>query len=507
MTVLVSSVVAAVADVKLMPVQTLPDEPNQFTLSVSNAAGDNINQIELIIPQRDGVPSYSIKELGTPAGWTYETRFTVNSPSPFKIIWSTSGAGISLGNSMNFNFVASSPAAFGDNNFEWKATDLKGAESFGKIVVTNLDTALSDFDAKVSGTVSAGKSVDLTVAAMDKSGRVKADYTGTVKFSSSDPLAILPSDYTFQSSESGMKVFRLKLKTAGEQEITVSDGSLQKSIKVNVQQGDVNYIQLSLSNNAVTPDSLVSFSVMSTDVYGNMRDVTKDSKFGIDSEAKGTLSGNLYTAGAVGKWTATATYMASGRQFMDGKLLAVTTEAIAPVAPKQETNESKKKVAMEIVSDDAVEVPFNSTKTFSITVINTGDGNLSSVSLYFTGYSDKSLSISPSSVDISKGKSQRFTVTVSAPELVNTSNVEFLALSDEYSSEKLNASKIIQISVTEPPAEKASSATGNVGMNKNLTYLGIAIIVAVVLIILFWVLFLKDDDSKKKKSEKAEKTE
>lgn len=498
MIVVVSSALAAVVEVGLMPLQTSPDKSVEFSLSVKNLAGDNLNKIELVVPQKDNLPLYPIKEIGSPAGWTYEARYALSAPAPFKVIWSTADSGVSAGKSLNFNFVTTSPSAGGDYEFEWKAVDLGGEEDFDKVKVTNFNPTLSNFEVKSPNSTSAGKEFDLAVAALDQNGNRKSDYRGTVKFSSSDPLAVLPSDYTFQLADSGVKTFKIKLKTAGEQEVKVSEGSVQKSVKVNVQQGDVSSVELKLSNDTVLPNTPVTLTVWSTDVYANMKDVTKDSTFEVDKEAKGKLANSTYTTEVVGKWTIIATYNVNGKKFSDGSLLTVTSELPKPPVEEVKT-EPEKKVSMEIVSDDLVEVPFNSTKLFSLTVKNTGEVDVGNVSIYFSGFPEKWMSISPSVANINKGKSQRFTVTVSAPEHLEPADVEFLALSSGYTSDKLNATKMIKINITEAAPEAGETAeTGRIALSKNLTYLGIAIVVAVVLIILFWVLFLREEPKKKK---------
>jgi uncharacterized repeat protein (TIGR01451 family) len=50
-----------------------------------------------------------------------------------------------------------------------------------------------------------------------------AGYRGTIHFTSSDPQAILPADYTFLASDFGSQQFSLILKTLGDQTITVTD--------------------------------------------------------------------------------------------------------------------------------------------------------------------------------------------------------------------------------------------------------------------------------------------
>src|SRR5262249_52659072 len=44
-------------------------------------------------------------------------------------------------------------------------------------------------------------------------------YTGTVHFTSSDPQAILPADYSFVSGDAGTHIFSVTLKTLGDQTI------------------------------------------------------------------------------------------------------------------------------------------------------------------------------------------------------------------------------------------------------------------------------------------------
>ncbi|MBU5537405.1 MAG: hypothetical protein QW818_02385 [Candidatus Aenigmatarchaeota archaeon] len=493
MIILVPSVFAAVVKVDLSPPQTSPDKSVEFSLSVKNLAGDNVNKVELIVPQKDNTPLYLIKEIGSPAGWTYESRYSVGAPSPFKIIWSTADVGISATKSLSFNFVATSPTAAGDYRFEWRVVDLRGDEDFGEVKVTNFAPVLASFEVKSPNSTIAGKEFELSVAALDQNGNRKSDYTGTVKFSSSDPLAILPADYTFQLSDNGIKTFKLKLKTAGEQQVKVSDGSVEKSVKMTVLQSDISSIELKLSNDTVTPNTVITLSVLSADVYGNTKDVTKDSTFEVDKEAGGKLVNNMYTTEAIGKWTIVATYKVNGQKFLDGKLLTVVSKK--PIAEEKQVKPEK--MAMEIIADDVIEIPFNSTKLFSLTVKNTGEVDIPNVSVYFTGYPEKWLSISPAMANINKGKSQRFTVTVSAPEHIELLDVEFLALSSSYPSQMLNATKKVKFNITEPVVERAPGV-GRIVLSKNLTYLGIAIVVSVVLIIVFWVLFLREEPKKKK---------
>ena len=57
----------------------------------------------------------------------------------------------------------------------------------------------------------------------ENAGHVLTGYTGTVHFSSSDPQAALPVDYTYTAGDSGTHTFIVTLKTTGSQSLRASD--------------------------------------------------------------------------------------------------------------------------------------------------------------------------------------------------------------------------------------------------------------------------------------------
>jgi hypothetical protein len=71
--------------------------------------------------------------------------------------------------------------------------------------------------------VTAGTAGQFTVTARDQYGNVATGYTGTVKFTSSDPKAALPANYAFTSTDAGRHTFSATLNTLGTQSITVTD--------------------------------------------------------------------------------------------------------------------------------------------------------------------------------------------------------------------------------------------------------------------------------------------
>jgi hypothetical protein len=64
---------------------------------------------------------------------------------------------------------------------------------------------------------------DFTVTALDAQGNVLTNYSGTVHFTSSDPRAQLPNDYTFTDNDNGVHTFTATLNTVGVQLMTASD--------------------------------------------------------------------------------------------------------------------------------------------------------------------------------------------------------------------------------------------------------------------------------------------
>ncbi len=72
-------------------------------------------------------------------------------------------------------------------------------------------------------TAKAGTPSTLTVTVQNPDGTTDTGYTGNVHFTSTDPQAGLPSDYTFTAANAGVHTFTATLKTAGTQAINATD--------------------------------------------------------------------------------------------------------------------------------------------------------------------------------------------------------------------------------------------------------------------------------------------
>src|SRR5207245_6406977 len=90
-------------------------------------------------------------------------------------------------------------------------------------ITVNSVTVSSLIVAGFPSPTTAGVAGNFTLTAEDANGNVVTGYTSTIHFTSSDPQAVLPSDYTFTSADAGQHTFSATLKTAGSQSFTATD--------------------------------------------------------------------------------------------------------------------------------------------------------------------------------------------------------------------------------------------------------------------------------------------
>ena len=95
---------------------------------------------------------------------------------------------------------------------------------------------------------------NVTVHAVDPNGADIHNYGGTIHFTSTDPIAVLPPDYTFNgpASDNGVHTFSITFKTVGPRTITVADTS---PFALQVTSGIVKVDTLSPNNSIVLQSS------------------------------------------------------------------------------------------------------------------------------------------------------------------------------------------------------------------------------------------------------------
>jgi len=117
------------------------------------------------------------------------------------------------------------PGKIGLYQFGWKITDSAGIEKSGSFPINVKIGPLTRFVVSdVPAEVFSGEPFNVTITAYSTHDMVKADYTGTVTFSSTDPAArFVPSTYTFTPADNGKKVITVVLYKTGNQTFTVKD--------------------------------------------------------------------------------------------------------------------------------------------------------------------------------------------------------------------------------------------------------------------------------------------
>ncbi|HEV3078233.1 MAG TPA: FG-GAP-like repeat-containing protein, partial [Gemmataceae bacterium] len=121
--------------------------------------------------------------------------------------------------------------------------------------------------------ITAGNAGTVSVTIKDAQGNPDMGYVGTVHFTSSDPHAGLPADYTFTAADKGVHSFSVNLQTAGSQSVTVTDTGIapltgrQSAILVTPAAASV--LGLNSATSSVTAGAPYSFTVTAFDPYGN----------------------------------------------------------------------------------------------------------------------------------------------------------------------------------------------------------------------------------------------
>jgi hypothetical protein len=193
-------------------------------------------------------------------------------------------------------FTSSDAAATRPAPYAFTAGDA-GSHTFGGLVlrtlgtqsVTATDTGPSAFTGQQTGikvvpvlTLStittprpAGSPATVTVAATDAAGNLVPGYVGTVHFTSSDPIATLPADYTFVGADGGSHTFTngVILKRVGIQSVTVTDTVNAPSTAtvpgIDVTEGAAAAFLVSGVSSPRTAGTPSDVSISTVDAFGN----------------------------------------------------------------------------------------------------------------------------------------------------------------------------------------------------------------------------------------------
>jgi hypothetical protein len=153
------------------------------------------------------------------------------------------------------------------------ATDTTTSSITGTSFITINAAALDHLNVGTPSTATAGTTFDFSVTAQDHYNNTVTSYAGTVTFTSSDPGATLPTNYTFTVSDNGAHTFSsgATLFLAGSQTITASDttiSSIAGTSTVSVSAAALDHFSIT-SAGTVAAGLPFDLIVAALDQYGN----------------------------------------------------------------------------------------------------------------------------------------------------------------------------------------------------------------------------------------------
>jgi len=242
----------------------------EMILNVTNerTSTSNIVKIEISIPVDERNISYfDVKNLFIlPTGW--QSSVVVSEGKVTNIVFSSIGIGIRPGFTESFIFSSvTAPNKIGLYQFGWKITDSAGTVKTGSFPINVKIGPLTRF--VISGLPSevvSGEPFNITITAYSTFDVIKADYTGTVSFSSTDPTAkFIPSTYKFAPADNGQKTITVILHKTGNQTISVEDPQAKvraTSDVISVKPAVPRNLSILINGGAETTDSpLVTLSL------------------------------------------------------------------------------------------------------------------------------------------------------------------------------------------------------------------------------------------------------
>jgi hypothetical protein len=122
--------------------------------------------------------------------------------------------------------------------------------------------------------LTAGVPSDLTAIALDRYGNLATGYRGTIRFTSSDPAALLPADYLFREYDGGIHTWHngLTVFTAGEPTLAATDTgttSISRSVSLTVNPAAASTLVVDAP--AEVPAGVpFDVTVLVLDPYGNL---------------------------------------------------------------------------------------------------------------------------------------------------------------------------------------------------------------------------------------------
>jgi hypothetical protein len=201
------------------------------------------------------------------------------------------------------------------------ATDTVTATITGSATVTVNPAAATHLVVTALASTGAGTAFSITVTAKDAFNNTATGYRGTVQFTSSDAKALLPANYTFTVTDSGVHTFfnGVTLKTAGSQTVTATDtvtGTITGSATVAVNPGPATHVALTAPATSISGTAF-TITVTAQDAFGNTATGYRGTVHFSSSDTTALLPANYtFVAGDAGVHTFTngVTLKSAGNQ-------------------------------------------------------------------------------------------------------------------------------------------------------------------------------------------------
>jgi hypothetical protein len=234
------------------------------------------------------------------SGGGYDSFVTELNPSGSGLLFSTylGGGGNDYGYGIALDSAGNVYAGGqnGSSNFPTTAGAYDTTSGSGFATKINLAPSPSFAVAGFPSSTTAGTAQTVTVTALNADGTVNTGYTGTVQFSSSDPQAVLPGNYTFTAADQGVHTFSATLKTAGTQSITATDSTTRSitGTESGIVVNPAAAASLSITGlpSSVKAGSSSTFTVTASDAYGNTASGYRGTVHFTSSDPKAKLPSN-----------------------------------------------------------------------------------------------------------------------------------------------------------------------------------------------------------------------
>ncbi len=241
-------------------------------------------------------------------GTTYSATLTAvggTAPYTFAVTAGALPAGLSLSSA---GVLSGTPTAGGSFPFTVTATDGSGTTGSQAYTLTVGQPAAALSVTGFPSPTTAGLAGTITVTALNANGATDIGYLGTIHFTSSDPQAALPANYTFTAADQGMHTFTATLKTAGTQSIAASDTANNSIVGsdtgVTVNPAAAASLVFSNVPSSTTAGSSFTLIVTAKDAYGNVATGYTGTVHFSSSDAKAVLPANYtFTSADAGQHT------------------------------------------------------------------------------------------------------------------------------------------------------------------------------------------------------------